>query len=614
MNIGCKLLSCSTESLIKKDDSMWWWEGAPLFTTGYLIKILYNGKKVKYNIEEATFNLTFECIQDVKMGILEIFIIEEGFLRNQLVGYTFKKVEDLLEKKKNSVHYLKLFPTNDPISSWIYSKQPRRYDFIPKDMEMYLALSVVEIKTIKTLEKKKPSFLWAGFLKNEAIAGRIFDLQEAFQFLFRDMQNISEFVYGMRELFLYYGKMDKLEFKYVPKYKGLEENLGVFDKIKSVFKKRDPVLHRLKYSKQLKEELLQVGNPYKWHVEKQEFYDFHLNMYRYAISPYGHAFLNFHSLINVIDNKIVGCKCIYCKTPKINAEEKFFHLFSGIPYTDIVHEASKYLEHVIFMDKIEGILYITFKGTLHSREALIDIDYKYHKYKNNLFHRGIFKESEKFIKEKEKAIEELMKKYEIKKIRLVGQSLGGALAMLVWMFIRESSLLSKYTTSCIAYSPPPIINNPKWFKTLIGNNPENKITVLIYGNDIVPTLCFGTVFELRLLATHFYAISVSKHKNKEKYIHALLRKLKKKGMEKLYIPGDIYKIRHTTDTPSTFLVRKTHWSEYNAIKLWAKAFIHHTPGAMINSLQKSLKYFYGSGNLDNSEKNGLDNEHIHINK
>ncbi|EHY66608.1 hypothetical protein NERG_00248 [Nematocida ausubeli] len=592
MDIECKLLSCSPESLATQDSNMWWWEGAPLFTSGYTINILYNGQKVKYNRDLAVFTLHFESIQDVKMGVLEIFIIEEGFLRNHLVGYTFKKVEDLLEKKKNSVHYLKLFPTNDPINSWLYSRQPRKFDFVPKEMEFYLALSVVKIKYIKASEQKKSPFLWPGFLKDEALAGRIFDLQEAFRFLFRDMQNISEFVYGVRELFVYYNETDKAEFKDVPKYTGMKESTGILDVIKGFFKRKDPMPHRLNYSKSLKEVLSPPKNPFKWYIEEKEFYSFHLEMYRYAIAPYGHAFLNFHSLINVIKIRIENCICVYCKNSKTDPEEKFFHLFSGIPYTDIVHADSKYLEHVIFIDRKEGILYITFKGTLHSREALIDIDYKYHRYKNNLFHRGIFKESERFINEKENAIKELMVKNQITRICLVGQSLGGSLAMLVWMFMRERPLLSQYTVSCIAYSPPPIINNPKWFNTLSGNNPENKITVIIYGNDIVPTLCFGTVFELRLLATHFYAISVSKYKNKNKYIHALLRKLKNKGMEKLYIPGDIYKIRHTKDTPSTFLVRKTHWSEYSAIKLWAKAFIHHTPGAMINALQKSLAYFY----------------------
>ncbi|KAI5192756.1 hypothetical protein NEMIN01_2201 [Nematocida minor] len=611
MKIECKLLSYSTESLTQSKNGVWWWEGAPVFTSEHTIRIWNNGQKVEFSPKTASFVLNIESIHDIKMGILEIFILSEGLIQNELVGYAFKRVEDLLQKKKNSVHYLKILPVNDPISGWLYTKQPHSDSFRPKEMEFYLALSVTIHRTINIMEKKKIPFLWAGFLKNEAVAGRIFDLQQAFLFLFRDMHNISEFVYGIRELFLYYNQRDALEFKNVPLYEFAEKKSGFMESIRRRIFGRKESTHerRVFYSLYLKEALKKT-NPFMWHVETEDFYQNHLKNYRYAISPYGHAFLNLHSLLNVIKNKIEHCECLQCASPKIKQEEKFFHLFSGIPYEDILHDDSKYLEYVIFIEKAENCLYIAFKGTLHSREALIDIDYKYYKYKGNLFHQGMFKESEKFFKEKEQKILHLMKSNNLSRIRLVGQSLGGALSMLVWMFMRESPFLSQYKIACIAYSPPPIINNPGWFKKLIDKKTENTVTAVIYGNDIVPTLCLGKVFELRLLATHFYAISVSKYKNKNKYIHAILRKMKKKGMAKLFIPGDIYKIRHTTTSPSTFLVRRTHWSEYSSIKLWTKAFIHHTPGAMINALQKSIKYFYTEPSQEKELSDDLDNNNM----
>ncbi|KAH9387020.1 uncharacterized protein NEMAJ01_1916 [Nematocida major] len=595
MNIECRILSYSTDDLIPTENGVWWWEGAPVFTKDHSVRVWLNGQRICFDCSTGSFTLALSTLHDIKMGILEIFLEEKGILQNELIGYVFKRVEDLLQERKDSVHYLKILPNNDPINGWLYSKKAQPREFIPKEMGFFLAVSV-KIKASTDPPSTKAngiSFLWARFLKNEAIAGRIFDLQEAFFFLFRDLQNISEFVYSIRELFAYYAYRDSLEFREIPKYPGKAEKPRFWERIFRLFKPKSvSVRRRIDYSLYLKE-VLSGENPYKWHVEERLFYTQHLKNYRYAIAPYGHAFLNLHSLLNVIKNKLEECRCMHCENPGVDSEEKFFHRFTGIPYGDIVHAASKYLEHVIFIDREESTLYITFKGTLHKREALIDIDYKYHKYKGNLFHRGIFKESEKFIKEKEKVLDQLMINNNLKKIRLVGQSLGGALSILVWMFMRESETLSKYSVSSIAYSPPPVVSNPSWFRRLEGEKSEgNKITVLIYGNDIIPMLSMGAVFELRLLATHFYAISVSKYRNKHRYIHAVLRKMKKHGIAKLFIPGEIYKIRHTTTTPSTFLVKKTHWTEYSAIKLWAKAFMHHTPGAMINALNKSLKYFY----------------------
>lgn len=595
MELECTVLSYSTEALNRTKNGLWWWNGAPVFNTEHTIKVLNNGQRIEFNKETGGFRLVLESLHEIKMGILEIFILVEGIFSNDLIGYAFTRVEDLLIKRDSSIFYLKILQTNDPINGWMSAKQTISSKFKPKEMEFYLALSVTKNKIKKQIEKKTP-FIWGIFLKNENITGRIFDLQEAFLFLFRDMNNISEFVYGLRELFFYYIKKDEMEFKEVPPYPFEEEKKSFLKNFRRrIFGPRESDhVRRIKYSQYLKRTIPR-DNQFKWHVETESFYITHIKNYRYAIAPYGQAFLHLHSLLNVIKNKITNCQCIQCTDPKINQEEKYFHLFTGIPYADILHGDSKYLEHVIFIDREEKCLYITFKGTLHSREALIDIDYKYYRYKRNLFHRGIFIESQRFFNEKKEIISYHMKENSLHRIKLVGQSLGGGLAMLVWMFMKESALLRGYSIGCIAYSPPPIISNPGWFRKLPGNDINdlnNTVSVVVYGNDIIPTLCLGKVFELKLLATHFYAISISNYKNKEKYIHAILKKMNKRGIKKLYIPGRIYKIRHTRTNPSTFLVKRTRWNEYSSIKLWAKALVHHTPGAMINSLQKSLRYFY----------------------
>ncbi|KAI5184259.1 hypothetical protein NEHOM01_0004 [Nematocida homosporus] len=592
-----KLLSYGCSVLDKNECGEWWWDGAPVLSTEHQIKIYYNGSRIPFSEQTGEFNIHLDSQQDLKMGILEISIFVKGLFSNDLIGYAFKRIEEFTSNTKEPVYYLKILPNRDPISGWLCCRECKKPGFKPPSMAMFLAISArVKKSTLVPYKANAYTVSIAKFLTGEEVTGQLLTLKEIYIFLFRDIRDLSELIYSGRELLGYYKYMDNLDFKKLPPYPYLEQKPMLWERLKRQLFRPDELDpdKRSIYAKYLLDVL--PTSPYAWHVESEEFYLHHLKNYRYAIAPYGQAFLSVHAMLNVIQKKIAKCICSPCKNKTIGAEAKFFHAFTGIPYHDILHDDSKYLEYVMFVEKETQTLYITFKGTMYSREALIDVDCKYHKYKNGLYHKGIFQESQQFFNNKRAAILAHMQTYQLTKIRTVGQSLGAALATLVCMFMKESTEFTAYQTSSIGYSPPPVVNKPSIFKKWDTDDWDNSISSVVYGNDIVPTLCLGKIFELRLLITHLYTISIHRYKNKTVYLRQILKRIKKTGKSKLLIPGRIYKIRHTRTSPGVFLVKRTHWSEYSAIRLSSKAIIHHTPGVMLNALKKSLKYFYGHNN------------------
>ncbi|OAG31875.1 hypothetical protein NEDG_00350 [Nematocida displodere] len=571
----------------------WLWEGAPVFGKEHLIKVWHNGKRVAFSEETGAFTLSIGSLHDVRTSVLEIDLLARGLFVNESVGYCFKRVEELVQRDSLTVHYVKILSTTDPIAGWICCKECRSRGFKPKKMEFFAALQVTVERhpaTVCTLPYSSvfTRYLGAG---SEKIAGRLLDLQELFTFLFRDIRNFSELAYGGRELLKYYAHVDKTEFKKLLPYISPVSKKTFFERLWQYFRPSPNTQQvREAYGAYLKKNLQAL--PYSWYIESEDFYQYHLENYKYALSPYGQAFLSVHSMLNIVQKALPSCKCVYCLSKTVGSEQKFFHTFTGIPYEDIFHRESRYLEYVFFLDRKTSTFYIAFKGTLRTREALIDIDYKYYRYKGNLYHRGIFIESQDFFAANKQVIHDLTQAHAVSKIKLVGQSLGGALATLVCIFIKEDPSFSGYMVSSIGYSSPPIISNPNAYQKWNTTNRDTSITTVIYGNDIIPTLCLGKIFELRLVSSHLYSISVARYLNKTAYIRQVLKKLKKRGMPKLYIPGDIFRLKHTRGRPSVFLIRRTHWSELGAIKLTLKALLHHTPGAMINALHKSLSLFY----------------------
>jgi len=592
MDIRFSLLSYKAKHAAEESDASWMWEGAPVFTKEHQIKIWFNGHSVKFNSKTGEFGVHVGSVHDIRFGILEISILEKGVFVNELIGYCFRTIEDILYKRKGEIHYVKILPANDPITGWLCCRECRKPGFRPDKTAFFIALRTAVQKTSWFVQPPNYTLKVAKLLADEQIADRLADLQEIFYFLFRDIRNFSELIYGGKELISYYSHVNKKEFAKIPPGQKTESH-DLLQNIKEAMQRRKSKTEkRVEYAEFLKQVL--PSHPYLWHVESKAFYLSHLLYYRYAISSYGHSFLRIHGMLNIVQNKLKKCVCRHCQEKTTGAENRFFHMFTGVPYEDILHDDSSYLEHVLFLERETKTLIITFKGTLNRREALIDTDYKYHRYKGNLYHKGIFEESQKFAVKYEQIVLEKLKKHGLENVKLLGQSLGGALATLVCVFFKEAPALQGYNISSIAYSPPPVVNNPTAFRKYESEEQNKSITTVIYGDDIIPTLCVGKIFELRLIAMHLYTISVGRFKNKTKYIQSLLKKMKKRGMLKLALPGTVYRIRHIKTSPGTYLVRKSHWSEYSAVKLTSKGFIHHAPGVMINALKKSLLYFYNT--------------------
>lgn len=575
----------------------WWWEGAPFFSSDHRIKIVLNGQSLPFRGTDGGFDMRLESLHDVKLGILEIFISSKGLLSDTSIGYCFKRVEELLCTKSPRVHYLKILPVNDPLTGWLAGKRGEKEETLekPGPMEAFLALHVTYTPISEPRKARDSYFLSVTrLLTGEQVVGRILDLQEAAAFFFRDFRNLAAIFYGVKALLRYHTDEYAREMKNVPEYDSAPGREGLFQRLRRKFFRRgsDSERSRREYAKFLKSAL--HPHAFRWHIESRDFYRYHIENYTYALASYGQAFLGLHVILNIVQKKNGKCTCSFCSCRDTPAEAKFFHQFTGIPYAHIVQKASKYLERVAFVEEKTRTLCISFKGTLLGREALIDVDYKYHRYRGNLYHRGIFLESQRFVAECLETIEEEMRTRGLLRIRLVGQSLGGALATMSCALLKEEPSLSPYKITSIGYSSPPIVDRPRAFRRWEKQDTEScrTFTTLVYGSDIIPMLCIGKVFELRLLALHFHAVSVGTQENRGAYIKTVLGKMQKKGMTKLYVPGRIFRIRHSRTQPSAFLVRQMHCSEYSTIKLTSRSFMHHTPGAMMNALMKSLKYAY----------------------
>lgn len=597
MNVNCKLLSYDNGSPAGDENIQWWWNGAPVFGKEHVLKIFFNGNKLSFNKERGTFTFNVFTVHEAELGILEIFIYRRNTFFNELLGYTLKCTKEIKCTGSGDTHYLKIFPTNDSLLALLNGKDSRVPGFKPPEMGFFLALHITAIKC--PLAPSVPYTLAVTrFITGDIAAERIMNVKEILSFLFRDIRDFTELAYGGRELMKYYASLEKREINRIKEVIFSNASAATKSIIQRAFQwtfgKKKTENEERKYAKHLLNSLPEKEE-YKWHVKSKEFYLRNMKYYRYAISSYGSAFLSIHSILNVIKKSISKCKCAPC-TEKPNgpfsAEKKFFHLFTGIPYNDILHSDSVYLAYVIFIERHTNTLFITFKGTLHTREALIDSDYKYYNYRGSLYHKGIFQEAQRFFQEKSEIISERMKEHNLHKIHLVGQSLGGALAALVCAEIKESPRFNQYRVGCTAYSAPPVVNSTKRFRKWDNEPNDSAIINIFYGSDMVPTLCLGKVLELRMVISHLYGITAGRYSNKLLYIHLLLKKLKRNGLTKLLTPGRIYKIRKCFSSPGAFLVRRIHWSENTSIKISTKALVHHTPGAMINALKKSLNYYY----------------------
>jgi hypothetical protein len=178
----------------------------------------------------------------------------------------------------------------------------------------------------------------------------------------------------------------------------------------------------------------------------------------------------------------------------------------------------------------QNTLIVSFRGTLTHREMLCDFDCGYQSFMNGFTHSGILKVTNNFIKNEMESILELMKARQSKQLMLTGHSLGGAIATILYIVLKNDSRFSNFLIKAEIFSVPPIIS-----RELFCHINKKDFITYNFGNDLISRLSFGAILDLK-----YICISIANE------LEINLNTFKKDGIKKL--SKKIKKIRrHVVD-------------------------------------------------------------------
>lgn len=298
------------------------------------------------------------------------------------------------------------------------------------------------------------------------------------------------------------------------------------------------------------------------------FYEYYLNKYYFAIAPYARFVL-----LNLIEKRRKV-------TEKVREPRKTILSYLDISNDDLLYiKLKSKTPHIVFYDQKENEIVVSIRGTQNHLDALNDLDCEYSEFFKGYAHSGFIKLANYFIDNFLGDIEVEILTKRVNRVLFTGQSLGGALAMLVYMIIKEKNLLNNYELRVISFQSPPIIS-----KKLIKN--DYNIVNISYGYDIVSRLSFGSLLDLK-----FLSISISKmnkvNKNMDDNINAVKEYLEKQDLHpKLYLPGKLY---HLKKENNHVLCQNVDFMFYNDIIVNKWCFFHHSFTEIIKAFNGGIK-------------------------
>ncbi|KAM0688310.1 hypothetical protein COBT_000427, partial [Conglomerata obtusa] len=298
--------------------------------------------------------------------------------------------------------------------------------------------------------------------------------------------------------------------------------------------------------------------------KNEEFYKYYIDKYYYAISSYTNKLL----LFSIPKRKeIRGIK---------DDERKQILEFLNINTENLLainlSTEKSIIPHLIFYDDTEDEIVISFRGTQTHKDALNDLDCGYKEFFEGFSHRGISDLANHYI-DKISDIEHFLHLKNTRNILFTGQSLGAAIATLVYITIKEKKLLQGYNCRVISFSSPSILS-------INLCNKYKEVTNFVFENDIIPRLNCGSLLDLKYLA-----ISVAKEKNTGEFIAKVKEKLLISNLyPKLYLPGKIYHVLRNGN------VIEKKFDEFNEIIAHRTLLLDHTLSAILNALNKGKEF------------------------
>lgn len=294
------------------------------------------------------------------------------------------------------------------------------------------------------------------------------------------------------------------------------------------------------------------------------FYEYYLNKFYFSITPYGKYYL-----------KILLVKERCKPDNSIKEPERSIISYLNIDFKDLIYVNLNMNEtktpHIVFYDKIEDELVVSFRGTFNHVDALNDLDCEYKQFLGGYAHSGIVNLAYFYIETHLNGLKLLVSERNYTKVLFTGQSLGGALCTLIHIILQ--GIEHNFKSRVISFSAPPCVSE---------NLCEQKnITTIIYGYDIIARLCFGSLLDLKYISS-----SIPKMKTKvPESVAKVSAYLKETDLHpKLYIPGKLYHIRKFgVGNKMTIMGKEVGYEHFSQIIIHNRCFIHHAFTAFINA-------------------------------
>lgn len=249
--------------------------------------------------------------------------------------------------------------------------------------------------------------------------------------------------------------------------------------------------------------------------------------------------------------------------------------------------------YFIAIDQKTNSIVLSIRGTMSVLDALVDLVCDYLPWRGGLVHSGVLSMAQSLMRHVIPGVMVHAVKHQIKKIFIVGHSLGGAAAyVLTMMFLdhlHEFRLPGpQFDIQCYAYGPPPSVSEG------LAKNPRYRahIHIIINENDWVPHLSYGAMLDFKAMV---FAAAEIVNENRGSFLSferlastfqsseaaAETREAQFKALNqarnhhkevqhlnpKLYLPGKVHHMLCSTSLPEPFSYSKTANTVYKNLEM-----------------------------------------------
>ena len=265
----------------------------------------------------------------------------------------------------------------------------------------------------------------------------------------------------------------------------------------------------------------------------------------------------------------------------------------------------------VCIDRAQSAVILSVRGTMSIRDGMTDLVCEYVPFKDGLAHSGFLKSSQWFFENIGRQLLMFAEEYGLENIYCLGHSLGGATASLTCMHIYDYCLSrdegwpmcsldpsKRINLHCYAYGPPPTVS-----QTLSGRY-DHLITVFVNGEDVVPSLSFGSVGDFHLMLSYASSIYSTTHLFKsiestptmERLQHCRRRIISKTNRvlnPKLFTLGRIHHIvaLEAPNNKKYRVIESVGPERFQEIKATSKALRHHMPDRYEVALDEAYATF-----------------------